>query len=69
MGYNFRRSAELQLQNIRTFGGLSFGFGLKMKKFKLNYAFSKYHLATNTNTFSLEIDLNRESKGKAVKKY
>ncbi len=59
LGYNFRRSAELQLQNVRTFGGISFGFGLKMKRFKLNYAFSKYHLATNANTFSLEIDLNK----------
>jgi len=59
VGYNFRRAAELQLQNVRSFAGLSFGFGLKMRKLKLNYAFSKYHLATNTSTFSLEIDLNK----------
>lgn len=58
IGYNVRRGNELQIQNIRTFGGLSFGFGLKMNNIKLNYAYSKYHLATNSSTFSLEIDLN-----------
>ena len=69
-GYNFRRAAELQLQNVRTFGGISFGFGLKIKKFKVNYAFSKFHVATNSNTFSLEIDLSgNNSKTKEITKY
>ncbi len=55
IGYNFRKSRELQLQNIRSFGGISFGFGLKIKRFKLNYAYSKIHNATNVSTFSLLI--------------
>ena len=59
MGYNFRRAAELKLQNARTFSGFSFGFGIKMNKFKLNYAYSKYHSASNASTFSLLIDLDR----------
>lgn len=58
MGYNFRRAAELKLQNIRTFGGISFGFGIKMNNFKFNYAYSKYHTATNASTFSLQYDFN-----------
>lgn len=58
VGYNFRRGKELQLQNVRTFGGMSFGFGLKMNKIKLNYAYSKIHSATNISTFSLQIDLD-----------
>ncbi len=58
MGYNFKRAAELKLQNIRTFGGISFGFGIKMTKFKFNYAYSKYHTATNASTFSLQYDFN-----------
>ncbi|TYP97071.1 hypothetical protein C7447_10584 [Tenacibaculum adriaticum] len=69
LGYNFRRGKELQLQNVRSFGGLSFGFGLQMNKFKLNYAYSKYHLAANASTFSLEIDLNRELKGHNPRRY
>lgn len=69
VGYNFRRGKELQLQNVRSFGGLSFGFGLKMNKFKLNYAYSKFHSASNVSTFSLEIDLNGRQKGKVPTRY
>ncbi len=58
-GYNFRRAAELKLQNVRTFGGISFGFGIKMNKLKFNYAYSKFHSATNASTFSLQIDLDK----------
>lgn len=59
LGYNFRRAAELKLQNVRTFGGISFGFGMKMNNFKFNYSFSKFHSATNASTFSLQIDLDK----------
>ena len=58
LGYNFRRAAELKLQNARTFSGISFGFGIKMNKFKFNYAYSKFHTATNASTFSLIIDFD-----------
>ncbi|MGB0880262.1 MAG: type IX secretion system protein PorQ [Polaribacter sp.] len=58
LGYNFRRASELKLQNARTFSGISFGFGIKMNKLKFNYAYSKFHSATNTSTFSLLIDLD-----------
>jgi hypothetical protein len=59
VGYNFKRAKELELQNIRSFSGISFGFGLKMNKLKFNYAYSKVHSASNVSTFSLEIDLDR----------
>ncbi|MCG1037747.1 type IX secretion system protein PorQ [Polaribacter sargassicola] len=59
LGYNFRRAAELKLQNVRTFSGLSYGFGIKLNNLKFNYAYSKFHSAFNTSTFSLLIDLNR----------
>jgi len=58
-GFNFQRAQELSLKNTRTFAGLNFGFGLKMKRFKLNYAFSKYHPVADTHSFSLEINLNQ----------
>ena len=60
VGYNFRRAKELKLQNVRTFGGISFGFGLKLNKMKLNYSYSKVHTATNISTFSLNIDLDKK---------
>jgi len=58
-GYNFRRAAELKLTDTRTFAGISAGFGLKMGRLKLDYAYTKYHPAENTSTFTLYIDLNR----------
>lgn len=58
MGYNFQRAQELKLQEQRTFAGISLGFGLKVKRFKLNYAFSKFHPAANSHNFSLGINLN-----------
>ena len=69
IGYNVRRGKELKLQNLRTFSGVSFGFGLKMNKFKINYAYSKYLLDFNTHTFSLEVDLNRKPKEKKPIRY
>ncbi|MDP2089011.1 MAG: type IX secretion system protein PorQ [Flavobacteriaceae bacterium] len=58
MGYNFKKSKEFSLLNTRSFAGLTAGFGLKMNKIKLNYAFSKYHPVSNTHTFSLNLYLN-----------
>ncbi|RCS28458.1 penicillin-binding protein [Polaribacter sp. WD7] len=59
VGYNFRRAAELRLQNARTFSGVSFGFGIKMRRLKFNYAYSRFHSAVNASTFSLLLDLDR----------
>ena len=61
LGYNFRRGRELRLTDSRTFAGLSAGFGLKMNRIKLNYAFTKFHPVSNTNTFTLNINLSKES--------
>jgi len=58
LGYNFRRARELRLVERRTFSGLNFGFGLKMGRYKFHYAYSKYHPASNTSTFSLDINLD-----------
>lgn len=57
-GFNIQRAQELSLNEKRTFAGINFGFGLKVKRFKLNYAFSKFHPVADTHSFSLEINLN-----------
>ncbi len=58
MGFNIQRAKELKLNNVRTFAGLSFGFGLKVKRIRLNYAFSKFHPVADSHSFSLGINLN-----------
>ena len=58
LGYNFRRAKELMLVDKRTFAGFTAGFGVQMRKIKFNYAFAKYHTASNTSTFSLVVNFN-----------
>ncbi len=58
-GYNFRRGEELKLVEQRTFAGLSLGFGLRFNKIKLDYSYSRYTLAGNTNLFGLTINFGK----------
>jgi len=58
IGYNFKRAKELELQNARTFPGISLGFGLKLGTLKFSYAYSKLHHTEKTSTFSLLIKFN-----------
>ena len=56
LGYNFRRAAELQIEEQRNFSGLSVGFGLKLNKLKFNYSYSRYTLAGNASLFGLIVN-------------
>lgn len=60
MGYHHQRRSELTLRPDARSGavGFSFGFGLKIKKFQLDYARSIYHLAGGTNHFGISIKLS-----------
>ena len=49
VSYNFLRSAELSISEIRSFSGLSFGFGVNLRKFKFNYSHARFSAAGNTN--------------------
>lgn len=57
LSYNFRRAAELKLLEQRTFAGLSAGFGIRFRKFRFDYSYSRYTLASNTSLFGLMINL------------
>lgn len=57
VGYNFRRSQELILEDQRTFAGLSAGVGIKMGNLRFNYSYSRFTSAGSTNLFGLMINL------------
>jgi len=57
LSYNFRRAAELKILEQRTFAGLSAGFGIRFNKFRFDYSYSRYTLASNTSLFGLMINL------------
>lgn len=53
VAYNFRTGKEMSLPDKKVANGLSLGVGLKIYKFHLNYAFSKYALTGNTHTIGI----------------
>jgi hypothetical protein len=53
VAYNFRRGKEMALPDVRKVNGLSLGFGLKVYKFQLEYAYSKYALTGNAHTIGI----------------
>ena len=56
-GYNFRRGNELKIEGNRVFAGLTAGFGIKLNRFRVNYAYQKYSASANTHSFGLNINL------------
>ncbi len=58
IGYNYRRRKEMQLPDNGGLVGISLGFGLKIKKINVNYAFTKYHAAGNSSHISISTNLS-----------
>lgn len=56
-GYNFRRSYEMKISDSddeSSHGaGFSFGAGLRMRKFKIDFAYAKYHVSTYSLNFNV----------------
>jgi hypothetical protein len=61
-GYNHFRRKELNLSKIRSLAGFSFGFGIKIKQFNLDYGLGYYHLAGAANHLSIRTNLDRFKK-------
>jgi len=57
-GYNYQRRQDLKFDDKLSTVGFSFGFGVKAKRFRLDYANSRFHLAGSSNLFSLAFNLN-----------
>ncbi|MFY8213989.1 MAG: type IX secretion system protein PorQ [Flavobacterium sp.] len=58
LSYNFRRGEEMSVLEQRNFSGISMGFGLRMRRLKFDYSYSRYTLASNTSMFGLTINFN-----------
>ncbi len=56
VGYNHQLRKELSLEEKPGTIGFSWGFGLRVKKINISYGSAKYHLAGNTNMFSLSVN-------------
>ena len=58
LGYNYRRRQELKVAARPFITGFSWGFGFKIKKFRLSYGRSTYHLAGGTNMITATFNVN-----------
>ncbi len=58
LGYNFRRAGELGLKDVNFSSGLSFGLGLRLRRFALQYGYGQMHAAGNNHFIGLLIFLN-----------
>lgn len=57
-GYNFRRRAELNLGTRNSAAGMSFGIGLRLKHFNLDYSLASYHVSGVSHLLTLTTDLD-----------
>jgi hypothetical protein len=58
MSYNYHRRQELKADTRPGFVGFSWGFGLKIYKFQVDYARSAWHWAGAPNYISVSVNLN-----------
>ena len=58
IAYNYRKGKELALSDVKKLNGLSLGFGFKVYKFHLDYAYSKYALTGNSHTVGITTNFN-----------
>lgn len=57
VGYNHQRRQELKIVDKSAMAGFSFGVGIKIVKFRLDYSLASYHLAGASHQFSLSANL------------
>jgi hypothetical protein len=58
-GYNYHLSQDMKIEKGVSTVGFSAGFGINVKRFRLDYSTTRYHIAGSSNLISLAINLNR----------
>lgn len=56
LGYNHLRKGELSVASLNSLAGFSFGFGISIKKIKIDYGVSLYHLEGGTNHIGIRMN-------------
>jgi len=56
-GYNFRRACELKAAGSGHGAGLTFGGGLRLRRFKAGISYAKYHVAASSLMFNVSYSL------------
>jgi len=61
-GYNVMRAKEMTVYPYRSFAGFSLGFGFKIKRFRIDYAYSIQHLIGGKSHITLSANLIKYKK-------
>jgi hypothetical protein len=64
IGYDFRRRYEMAMTTRRSSAGLTFGVGIKVSKFRLNYANTNMHPAARMHHISITTSLDQFKKSR-----
>jgi len=57
VGFNYKRRQELKLKDAPGMAGMSLGFGLRLKRFSVEYAHARYTQAGASNHFSVALNV------------
>ena len=57
VGFNYNRRQELKLKDAPGMAGMSLGFGLRLKRFSVEYAHARYTLSGASNHFSVVVNV------------
>lgn len=60
-GYNYQLRQELKVEQKLSTVGFSLGFGINVKRFRLDYSNVRYHVAGTSNLLSLTVNLNQNN--------
>jgi hypothetical protein len=66
IGYDFRRRYEMAMTTRRNSAGFTFGIGIKVSKFRLNYANTNMHPAARMHHISITTALDQFKKSKTA---
>ncbi len=58
LGFSLRRALEMRIPSRRTSAGLTFGVGIRLSKFHLNYGNRYVHVAGRMHHLGISVDLN-----------
>jgi hypothetical protein len=58
IGYNYQRRRELRTEVKKGLVGWSIGCGINVYKFRISYAWSKYHLGAAPNSFTISTNIS-----------
>jgi hypothetical protein len=65
-GYNHLLRKEMIVGNYRSLHGFTFGLGLKINRFRIDYGRGNYHLVGGLNHFSISTNLSEFSSKKLI---